>query len=45
MTDRTIRAIIKTFEKVAPAQRKNYIQLVRIVIQKHTEDQCGKEQK
>lgn len=32
MTDRTIRAIIRTFQQLDPAQREMYIELMRIVM-------------
>lgn len=32
MTDRTIRRIIRTFQKLDPAQREMYIELMRIVM-------------
>lgn len=39
MTDRTIRRIIRTFQKLDPAQRKEYIRLVALLLQRHSEKQ------
>lgn len=39
MTDRTIRRIIRTFQKLDPAQRKEYIRLVALLLQNCSEKQ------
>jgi hypothetical protein len=39
MTDRTIRRIIRTFQKLDPAQREMYIRLVALLLQRHSEKQ------
>lgn len=39
MTDRTIRRIIRTFQKLDPAQRETYIRLVALLLQKRSEKQ------
>lgn len=39
MTDRTIRRIIRTFQKLDPAQREMYIRLVALLLQKRSEKQ------
>lgn len=39
MTDRTIKTIIRTFQKLDPAQREMYIRLVALLLQKRSEKQ------
>lgn len=39
MTDRTIRRIIRTFQKLDPAQRKEYIRLVALLLQNRSKKQ------